>query len=120
MAGDGVGKKMKLYMEKLESVSDEELESTVVELVAVETRSIAMVIAHLSEIYNGSTEFKEKFERFAEVIGVGAPHGCIVDVLESAIEIALEKKDPIRKRERQLKREEKKKEKKKEEEVVVE
>ncbi len=56
-------------------------------------------------------DFKDKFERLAEVLGVeNAPKHMAV-ILEKALDIALEKKDPKKKLERRKKRENSSKEK---------
>jgi len=61
------------------------------------------------EVYNfrfsAQRAFKEKLERFAEVVGVERPQKHLERILEKALEIALEKKDPARSRERRLKKE---------------
>ena len=44
----------KVYFEKIEGLSNKELDRSVVELVAVENRNVALVIAHLSEIARSS------------------------------------------------------------------
>ncbi len=49
--------------------------------------------------------FKEKFERLAEVLGVEHPSKYMAEILEQAVDIALDKKDLKRKRERRLQRE---------------
>lgn len=46
--------------------------------------------------------FKEKFERLAEVLGVENPLARMAEVLERAMDLALDQKDPKRKRERRL------------------
>jgi hypothetical protein len=50
-------------------------------------------------------KFKEKFERLAEVLGVENPLLHMAEIMEQALDIALDKKDLKRKRERRLKRE---------------
>lgn len=52
-------------------------------------------------------QFKEKFERLAEVLGVENPLVHMAEVLERALDTALDQKDPKRKRERRLERERK-------------
>jgi len=49
--------------------------------------------------------FKEKLERLAEVLGVENPLTHMAEVLEHAIDVALDQKDPKRKRERRLEKE---------------
>ena len=49
-------------------------------------------------------EFKDKFERLAEVMGVENAQKNMADILEKALDIALEKKDPKKKLERRRKR----------------
>ncbi len=51
--------------------------------------------------------FKAKFERLAEVLGVENPLKNMTDVFEKAMDISLDKKDPKRKRERRLEKERK-------------
>ena len=41
--------------------------------------------------FSAGKEFVEKFERLAEVIGVGCAHNHVEEVLDVALEIALEK-----------------------------
>ena len=61
------------------------------------------------EVYNfrfsAGTEFREKLERLGEVLGIADAAGNMPEVLEQAIDLALEKKDPKRKLERRRKRE---------------
>ena len=68
-----------------------------------------IVEAATAESYNfrfcAGKDFKAKLERLAELIGVEQLHRHIEEVLETAVEIALEKKDPQRKLERRRKRE---------------
>ena len=59
--------------------------------------------------FSADEEFKKKIERVAEVLGIDNPEGNLDEVIEKALEIALEKKDPQRKLERRKKRQEKKK-----------
>ena len=60
------------------------------------------------EVFNfrfaADREFKEKFERLAEVLGVENPLLRMSEVLEKALDIALDKKDLKRKRARRLER----------------
>ena len=51
--------------------------------------------------------FKAKFERLAEVLGVENPLKHMAEVFEKAVDISLEKKDPKKKLERRLERERK-------------
>jgi hypothetical protein len=55
--------------------------------------------------FSAGQTFTDKFERLAEVLGIVNPHNQIEAILDQAIEIALEKKDPKRKLERRRKRE---------------
>jgi 5-methylcytosine-specific restriction endonuclease McrA len=50
-------------------------------------------------------KFKEKFERLAEVLGVENPLQHMAEIMEQALDIALDKKDLKRKRARRLERE---------------
>jgi len=50
-------------------------------------------------------KFKEKFDRLAEVLGVANPLQHMAEILEQALDIALDKKDLKRKRARRLERE---------------
>ena len=54
--------------------------------------------------FSADRNFKEKFERLAEVLGVENPLKHMAEILEQAVDISLEKKDPKRKRERRLER----------------
>jgi hypothetical protein len=54
--------------------------------------------------FAASREFKDKFERLAEVLGVENPLMHMVEILERAVDIALDKKDPKRRLERRAKR----------------
>ncbi len=54
--------------------------------------------------FSADKNFKEKFERLAEVLGVENPLKHMAEILERAVDISLEKKDPKRKRERRLER----------------
>ncbi len=49
-------------------------------------------------------DFKDKFERLAEVLGVENAQKHMADILETALDIALDKKDPQKKLERRKKR----------------
>ena len=53
---------------------------------------------------SATRDFKDKFERLAEVLGVENAQKHMADVLETALDIALEKKDPKKKLERRIKR----------------
>ena len=55
--------------------------------------------------FSADRNFKEKFERLAEVLGVENPLKHMAEILERAVDISLEKKDPKKKRERRLERE---------------
>ena len=54
--------------------------------------------------FSANQEFKDKFERLAEVLGVVNAQAQMADILENAIDIALDKKDPKKKLERRRKR----------------
>ncbi len=54
--------------------------------------------------FSADKNFKAKFERLAEVLGVENPLKHMAEILERAVDISLEKKDPKRKRERRLER----------------
>ncbi len=60
------------------------------------------------EVFNfrfaADRQFKEKFERLAEVLGVENPLLHMTEVMEQALDIALDKKDLKRKRARRLER----------------
>ena len=58
--------------------------------------------------FSAGSEFAEKFKRFAEVLGIDCPQNHLEEILDQALEIALEKKDPQRKLERRREREAKK------------
>jgi hypothetical protein len=58
--------------------------------------------------FSAGNEFTEKFERFAEVLGMESPHNHLEEIFDRAIEIALDKKDPKRKLARRREREAKK------------
>jgi len=55
--------------------------------------------------FTANRKFKEKFERLAEVLGVEHPLQHMAEILEQALDIALDKKDLKRKRARRLERE---------------
>ncbi len=55
--------------------------------------------------FSADGDFKEKFERLAEVLGVENPLKNMAEVFERAVDISLEKKDPKKKLERRLERE---------------
>ena len=61
--------------------------------------------------FSADRDFKDKFERLAEVLGVENAEKHMADILEKALDIALEKKDPKKKLERRNKRENSSKEK---------
>ncbi len=54
--------------------------------------------------FSADKDFKEKFERLAEVLGVENPLKNMAEVFERAVDISLEKKDPKKKRQRRLER----------------
>ena len=60
------------------------------------------------EVYNfrfsANRDFKDKFERLAEVVGVENAQKNMAEILEKALDIALEKKDPKKKLERRRKK----------------
>ena len=60
------------------------------------------------EVFNfrfaADRKFKEKFERLAEVLGVENSHQRMAEIMEQALDIALDKKDVKRKRARRLQR----------------
>ena len=60
------------------------------------------------EVFNfrfaADRKFKEKFERLAEVLGVENSQQRMAEIIEQALDIALDKKDLKRKRERRLQR----------------
>jgi hypothetical protein len=60
--------------------------------------------------FSADINFKEKFERLAEVLGVENPLKNMAEVFERAMDISLEKKDPKKKLERRLQRERKRSE----------
>ena len=55
--------------------------------------------------FSADRSFKDKFERLAEVMGVENAQRHMAEILEQALDIALEKKDPKRKLERRKARE---------------
>lgn len=55
--------------------------------------------------FAASRDFKDKFERLAEVLGVENAQKHMAAIFEKALDLALEKKDPKRKLERREKRE---------------
>jgi len=55
--------------------------------------------------FSADRKFKEKFERLAEVLGVENPLQHMAEIMEQALDIALDKKDLKRKRARRLERE---------------
>jgi hypothetical protein len=55
--------------------------------------------------FAANKEFKEKFERLAEVLGVANPSQHMAEILERAVDLALDKKDLKRKLERRIERE---------------
>jgi hypothetical protein len=61
------------------------------------------------ELYNfrfaAGKAFKEKLVRLAEVLGVESPERNMAEVLERALDLALERKDPQKRHERRLERE---------------
>jgi hypothetical protein len=54
--------------------------------------------------FSADRDFKDKFERLAEVLGVENPLKNMAEVFERAVEISLDKKDPKKKLERRLER----------------
>jgi len=54
--------------------------------------------------FSADKEFKDKFERLAEVMGVENAQKNMTEILGTALDIALEKKDPKKKLERRRKR----------------
>ena len=54
--------------------------------------------------FAANRKFKEKFERLAEVLGVENPLQHMAEIMEQAMDIALDKKDVRRKRARRLER----------------
>jgi 5-methylcytosine-specific restriction endonuclease McrA len=57
--------------------------------------------------FSADRNFKEKFERLAEVLGVENPLKHMAEIFEQAVDISLEKKDPKKKLERRQERERK-------------
>ena len=51
----------KAYFEKIEGLTNTELDRSVVELVAIENRNVALVIAHLSEISRRKAELEHGY-----------------------------------------------------------
>ena len=56
--------------------------------------------------FSAGKAFKEKLERLAEVLGIAGAERRMPEILERAIDLALDKKDPRRKLERRRRREE--------------
>ena len=54
--------------------------------------------------FSADREFKDKFDRLAEVMGVGDAQKNMAEILAKALDIALEKKDPKKRLERRRKR----------------
>jgi hypothetical protein len=58
--------------------------------------------------FSADRRFKEKLERLAEVLGIANPEKSLVEILEQAIDVTLDKKDPrrrlARRREREVRR----------------
>ena len=54
--------------------------------------------------FSASRDFKDKFERLAEVVGVENAQKHMAEILETALDIALEKKDPKKRLERRRKK----------------
>ena len=59
--------------------------------------------------FAASRRFKEKIERLAEVLGVHGAASNLAMLLETAVDLAIDKKDPKKKQQRRQKREAKKK-----------
>ncbi len=55
--------------------------------------------------FSAGKEFKGKFERLAEVLGIESAARRMPEIFEKALDLALEKKDPKKKLERRKKRE---------------
>jgi len=76
---------------------------------AAPPRPAGSVEAARPEVYNfrfsGGRKLKEKLERLAEVLGIENPRSRMPEVIERALDLALEKRDPQRKLERRRKRE---------------
>ena len=68
--------------------------------------------------FSADRDFKDKFERLAEVLGVENAPKHMAEILEKALDIALEKKDPKKKLERRKKRENSSKEKSRSNEIA--
>ncbi len=54
--------------------------------------------------FSAERDFKDKFERFAEVVGVENAQKHMAEILETSLDIALEKKDPKKRLERRRKK----------------
>ena len=69
---------------------------------ALKPRSIIWLLILRGDNFRFSADrsFKDKFERLAEVMGVENAQRHMAEILEQALDIALEKKDPRRKLER--------------------
>ncbi|MCA8960893.1 MAG: HNH endonuclease [Planctomycetes bacterium] len=61
--------------------------------------------------FSGGRDLKEKLLRLGEVLGVSNPTGNVDKIVEAALEIALDKKDPQRRNERRRERDAKRAEK---------
>ena len=46
--------------------------------------------------FSATSQFKNKLERLAEVLGIVNPEKCLAEVLEKALDVALEKKAPVK------------------------
>ena len=55
--------------------------------------------------FSATSQFKNKLERLAEVLGIVNPEKCLAEVLEKALDVALEKKAPERRAARRRRRE---------------
>ena len=55
--------------------------------------------------FSATGQFKNKLERLAEVLGIVNPEKCLAEVLEKALDVALEKKAPERRALRRRRRE---------------
>src|SRR5262249_1378912 len=60
--------------------------------------------------FSGDKAFKEKLLRAAEVLGIKNPQRNLAEVIERALDLTLEKKDPQQKLERRRERERKQRE----------
>lgn len=58
--------------------------------------------------FTASEEFTNKLERLGEVLGVHNPQANVAEILERALDLALEKKDPVKRQERREARKPKK------------